>query len=76
LHRTRHPLCVGSSCSPHACTQAQRRAEAADARAAEAAGQTAQLAANLATAQDAIVTLEGHVAVLEEDLAKHTQLPQ
>lgn len=56
--------------------QVQRKYEAADSRAASAATCVSDLKAKLGAAEDQIVALEGHVSVLEEELAKYTQLPQ
>lgn len=56
--------------------QAQRKLEAAEKRAAAAASQVNDLTEKLGSTQDQLVALEGHVSILEEQLAEYTQLPQ
>jgi chromosome segregation ATPase len=58
------------------CVQAHRKLEAAEARAGSASSRVSELTQQLGGAEDQIVALEGHVSVLEEQLAAYTQLPQ
>jgi len=58
------------------CVQVQRKYEAAESRAASAASRVSELTGQLGGAEDTIVALEGHITLLEEELAKYTQLPQ
>jgi chromosome segregation ATPase len=56
--------------------QLQRKLEAADSRAGAAAAQVSELKQQLGRAEDQIVELEGHVCVLEDELARRSGLPQ
>lgn len=58
------------------CVQAHRKLEAAETRAANASSHVTELTQQLGGAEDQIVALEGHISVLEEQLAAYTQLPQ
>lgn len=69
-----HPIHVYAVCM--LCLQAQRKLEAAESRASTASARVAELTSQLGGAEDQIVALEGHISVMEEELAKYTQLPQ
>lgn len=52
--------------------QMQRKYEAADARAAQAAAELTELQAKLSKAEDEMLALEGQVSILDSELAKYT----
>lgn len=68
-------MCCACRAALHLPLQVQRKFEAAEARATSAASHVAELTQQLGGAEDQIVTLEGHISLLEEELAKYTQLP-
>lgn len=49
--------------------------ESAESRAAAAANEVAALTQKLGVAEDRVVALEGHTSVMEEEIARLTQLP-
>lgn len=77
LHRLLTFVCWPPCMLPMRCpAQAQRKLEAAESRASSASARVTELTSQLGGAEDQIVALEGHISVMEEELAKYTELPQ